>query len=69
MVDSVNFNLPNLNKLLYFFGIRPRLNEFGVNFYYDSFPKIIITLTILIFSPLLINLIDMCKMFLKRFYD
>ena len=68
-LNSVDLNISWLTDLLLLFGIDTITREFSVLFYREAFPRILFTMSILVFSPLLINLYDIAKKSLLRFYD
>ena len=68
-INTVDFNIPALTALLKLFRINTITNEFSVVFYRVAFPKITITLAILVVSAPAINLLEVVRNLLLRFYD
>lgn len=68
-LNSVDFNLGYIRILLTTIGITTQYNGMSVTYYQETFPNIVITLTILIISPLVFNWADILWKWLQRFYD
>lgn len=68
-LNAINFDLPRVFFLLRLFGIIPNYNDFSVMYYQETFPSVVITMTILIVSPFFLNCLDIFIKFLKRIYD